>query len=76
MEYLLDVRWSDPVARALAGVLSALPDGVEQTTASVPLGMSRGFTVLRADDASALERIAEALTAAGADVQIVARAAA
>jgi hypothetical protein len=76
MEYLFDVRWSDPVAKALAGVLSKLPDGVEQTTVSVPLEISHGFTVLRADDATALKQIANAMTAAGADVHIVAREAA
>jgi hypothetical protein len=76
MEYLLDVRWRDPVAQALGGVLAALPDGVEQTTASLPLAMSHGFAVLRADDLAVLEQIAEALTTAGADVRVVARVAA
>jgi hypothetical protein len=76
MEYLLDVQWTDPVATAVARVLSVLPDGVEQTTASVPVTMTRGFTVLRADDAVALEGIVQAMAAAGADVRMVARRAA
>ena len=32
MEYLLEVQWSDPVSRAVARILSALPDEIEQTT--------------------------------------------
>lgn len=76
MEYLLDVRWTDPVAKAMGAVLSALPDGVEQTTASIPGATSRGFMLLRADDAVALEKMAETMIAAGADVRIVPREAA
>ena len=73
MEYLLDLRWTDPAAKALSGVLSVRPDGIDQTTASVPQAMSRGFTVLRAEDACTLEKIADAMTAAGANVRIMAK---
>ena len=71
MEYLVDVQWADPVAKAVSRVLSVLPDGVEQRTAFVPTAMNHGFTLLSTDEATALEKIADALTAAGADVQII-----
>jgi hypothetical protein len=74
MEYLVDVHWTDPVATAMAAVLSALPEGVEPTTASVPTG--HGFIVLRADDVAAFERATAAMMATGADVRVVARRAA
>src|SRR5262249_36039315 len=76
MEYLLDVQWTDPVAKAVARVLSALPDGIEATTASVPVATTRGFTVLRADDWAALQSIVHAIADAGADVRIAEREAA
>lgn len=76
MEYLLDVQWADPVAKIVARILSALPVGVEQTTASVPVALTHGFTVLRTEDGVLLEQIAQAIAEAGADVRIVARDAA
>ena len=71
MDYLLDVHWSDPVANAVASVLAILPEGLEQTTTSLPLATSKGFTVVRTENAVALERIIQAIAAAGADVRIV-----
>jgi len=71
MEYLLAVHWTDPVANAVGRVLSALPEGIEQTTASLPLATSRGFTVVRAENVVALEAIVRAIADAGADVRIV-----
>lgn len=47
MESLLEVQWSDPVARAVARILSQLPADVEQTTSAVPLGLSRGHLLRR-----------------------------
>lgn len=73
MEYLLQLQWADPVAKGVARVLSTLPGGVEQTTAAVPGTTNGGFTLLRADDRLALEKIAQAIAAAGADVRIVAK---
>jgi hypothetical protein len=71
MEYLLDLQWTDPVAKAVARVLSALPDDVEQTTASVPVAMIRAFTVLRASDSVTIKSIVQSIDAAGAEVRIV-----
>jgi hypothetical protein len=76
MEYLLDMRWADPVAAAVARVLSALPGGVEQTTAAVPVPTSHGFMVLRADHTVGLEQVVQAITAAGANVRVVVKEAA
>ncbi len=73
MEYLLEVQWSDPVARAVARILSQLPADVEQTTSAVPLGLSRGFAVVRCATPDDLANIAEAGAAAGAEVRVTAR---
>lgn len=73
MEYLMEVQWADPVGRAVARILSALPDDVEQTTSSVPLGMTRGFALFRCANAGALADIAQAVAAAGAEVRVVAK---
>ena len=73
MEYLLEVQWADPVARVVARILSNLPADVEQTTSAVPLGLSRGFAVVRGATADELADIAEAVAAAGADVRVTAR---
>ncbi len=70
MEYLLEVQWIDPVGRAVAGILSTLPDDVEETTSSVPL-LARGFAVLRSAEPRALSDIASAVAAAGANVRVV-----
>ena len=71
MDYLLDLYWTDPVARAVARVLSALPEGLEQTTGSLPMATSRSFAVVRAENAVALEGIVRAIADAGADVRVV-----
>jgi hypothetical protein len=76
MEYLLDVQWADPVATAVRRVLSGLPAGVESRTAVVPTVRHHGFTLLSLDDPTALASITDAITAAGADVRIVASEAA
>ncbi len=73
MEYLLEVQWSDPVACAVARILSRLPADVEQTTSAVPVGLSRGFAVVRCATAGDLADIAQAVTAAGAEVRVTAR---
>lgn len=71
MEYLLEVQWTDPVASAVARILSTLPDGVEQTTSYVPSGTTRGFGVLRAESPEALADILHAITGCGAEVRVV-----
>jgi hypothetical protein len=73
MEYLLEVQWSDPVARAVARILSRLPTDVEQTTGVVPLSLSRGFAVVRCPTPNELADIAEAVRAAGAEVRVTPR---
>jgi hypothetical protein len=72
MEYLLEIKWSDPMADRLADILSALPTDVEQRTASMPPRMNRGFVVLSSRDHAALESVADAVVAAGAAVQVTA----
>jgi hypothetical protein len=71
MEYLLELQWADPVASAVARILSALPDGVEPTTSSLPPGTSRGFEVLRADSSVALTELVDAITGCGAEVRVI-----
>ena len=73
MEYLLEVQWSDPVAHAVARILSQLPADVEQTTSAVPLGLSRGFAVVRCATPDDLAGVADAVAAAGAEVRVTAR---
>ena len=76
MEYLLDVQWADPVATAVRRVLSGLPAGVESRTAVVPTARHHSFTLLSIEDPTTLATIADAISAAGADVRIVASEAA
>ena len=71
MEYLLELRWADPVASAVARILSVLPDGVEPTTGSLPPGTSRGFEVLQIDSPGALTELVDAITRCGADVRVI-----
>lgn len=73
MQYLLEIEWTDPIASAVAQALSALPHEVEQTR-NVPTGVSRGFVVLTAGDRDLLDGVVQAVTAAGADVRIIAGA--
>jgi hypothetical protein len=70
MEYLLEVRWKDPVANAVARILGSLPTGVEQTTGSVPYHMARAFSVLRVEGTRDVADVTEALAAAGAEVRV------
>ena len=71
MEYLLELRWADPVASAVARILSVLPDGVEPTTGSLPPGTGRGFEVLQIDSPGALTELVDAITRCGADVRVI-----
>ena len=71
MEYLLDLRWADPVASAVARILSALPDGVEPMTGSLPPGTSRGFEVLQIASPVALAELVDAITRCGAEVRVI-----
>lgn len=71
MEYLLELQWTDPVASAVARVLSTLPDGVEPTTSVLPSATSRGFEVLQADSPVALAALVDAITRCGAEVRII-----
>ena len=70
MEYLLEVRWTDPVASAVTRILATLPDGVEQTTSYVPPGTTRGFGVLRVESPAALADIVHAIAGCGAEVRV------
>ena len=72
MKYLLEVEWTDTVASDVGRILAALPDAVEQTTSLVPQGRSRGFIVVSADDPKVLDGVTRAVTAAGAEVRVVA----
>ncbi len=76
MEYLLEVRWDDPIAAAVEGILSSAPPGTEQTTGQVPRGQGRAFVVYKSDSFDALERLAGAISSLGAEVRVtsVARA--
>jgi hypothetical protein len=71
MEFLLELQWPDPVARAVARILTALPDGVEPTTGSLPPGMSRGFEVVRADSPATLAALVDAIIGCGAEVRVI-----
>ena len=75
MEYLLEVRWEDPVAEAVARILSSAPEGVEQTTCHVPHGQGRAFGVYRSDSFEVLEGLARAMSNLGARVQVTSIAA-
>jgi len=70
MEYLLEVHWVDPVADAVARLLSSLPEGVELTTGQAPQGRGRAFGVYRSDSFDVLEGLARAVSSLGAQVQI------
>jgi len=72
MKYLLEVEWTDTVASDVGRILAALPDEVEPTTSLVPRGRTRGFIVVSADDPKVLDGVTRAVTAAGAEVRVVA----
>ena len=71
MEYLLELQWTDPVASAVARILSALPDGMEPTTSVLPPGTSRAFEVLRVNSPAALTELVDAITGCGAEVLVI-----
>ncbi len=75
MEYLLEVRWDDPIAEAVARILSSVPGGVEQTTCHVPHGQGRAFGVYRSNNFEVLEGLVRAMSNLGARVQITSIAA-
>ena len=75
MEYLLEIRWDDPIADAIARILSSVPEGVEQTTSYIPQGQGRAFGVYRSDSFEVLESLARAMSNLGARVQVTSIAA-
>ncbi len=70
MEYLLEVRWDDPVADAVGQILRSMPQGVELTTGSVPRGQSRAFVVYRSNGSEVFEDLVCAVSKLGAQVRI------
>ena len=72
MEYLLEVRWDDPIAAAVDRILASAPEGAEQTTAHVPQGQARAFVVYRSDSSESLEELARAISGSGAQVRVTA----
>jgi hypothetical protein len=70
MEYLVEVRWSDPIADALQRILVDDVEGVEQTTSYLPLGGSRAFVVYRCDRSEVLQGLVDAVSKLGARVRI------
>src|SRR5262249_15567067 len=72
MNYLVEVRWTDPMASTVARILSTLPDDVERETSQWPEPTSRAFCVLRAQDPGAVTKILDAINDAGADTRVIA----
>jgi hypothetical protein len=70
MEYLIEVRWDDPLADEIGRLLRTMPQGVEQTTSEVPRGSERAFVVYRSDSSEALEGLACEVSKLGAQVRI------
>jgi hypothetical protein len=70
MEYLLEVRWEDPLADAIGRVLRTTPQGVVETTSDMPRGLGRAFVVYRSDSSEVLEGLARAVSGLGAQVQM------
>lgn len=70
MEYLIEVRWNDPLAEAIGRLLRTTPQGVEQTDSEVPPGPERAFAVYRSDTLEALEGMARTVSDLGAQVRI------
>ncbi len=71
MEHLLEVRWDDPIAHAVARILGSVPEGVEQATGEVLFGQSSAFVVYRSSGTPEdLDRLARALSALGARVRV------
>lgn len=72
MEYLLEVRWDDPIADAVVRILSSVPEGMERTTGQVPGGQNRAFVVYRSDSREALESLTRTMSDLGAHVLVTA----
>lgn len=70
MEYLLEVCWDDPIAEAVAQILSRMPEGVEQRTGQVPGGQDRAFGVYRSDSFEVVQELARAISDLGAEVRV------
>lgn len=70
MESLIEVRWDDPIADAIARILRSVPEGVEQMTGHVPQGQGRAFGVYRSDNVEILESLARAMVNLGAEVRV------
>lgn len=70
MEYLLEVRWDDPIAAAVGRILLSGPEGVDQATSYVPQGRSRAFVVYRCDSLELLDELVQAVSNLGAQLQI------
>ncbi len=64
MEYLIEVRWNDPLAEAIGRLLRVVPQGAEQTTGDVPRGPERS------DSSEVLEALARAVSKLGAQVRV------
>ena len=75
MEYLLEVRWNDPIAAVVARILSSVPEGAEQVTGQMPQGRGQAFGVYRSDSLEVLEGLARAVSRAGGLAQITSMAA-
>jgi hypothetical protein len=70
MEYLLEVRWDDPVAATIARILSRVPEGLEQMTGLMPQGRGRAFVVYRSDNREVFDDLARAISNVGAQVRM------
>ena len=70
MEYLLEVRWDDPIAAAVHRILSSAPADAEQTTGHVPQSQGRAFVVYRSDSFETLEGLARAISDVGAQIRV------
>jgi hypothetical protein len=62
MEYLLEVRWDDPIAAALGRILLSGLAGADQTTSSVPDGRNRAFVVYRCNNPDVLDGLRGAVS--------------
>lgn len=70
MEFLLEVRWDDPIAASVARILSSAPEGMEQMTSYVPQGQDRAFAVYRSASLEVVEGLAQVMSNLGAQVQL------
>ncbi len=70
MEYLIEVRWNDPLGDAIGRLLLSTPQGVEQTDSEVPPGPERAFAVYRSESWETVEGLARRVSELGAQVRI------